>query len=206
MKRKNEGEEYLDAFPKLRKWINECCACHQKGYDPNMPDKITVVEGSLEVYFIKKHFKPLPLNEDGLCEQCAHALLRKQNGDADKTNFDQFVRKPAIRKPKITESQHRNEVVELTEYSYEKVIEYLNNGKIKSLIFAVKDYPHYNHCEISYIDDRKTIMVKPVQDNSENVCFFKTFKENYKIFNMGRKGTFTLKQLWNKIDIKEINY
>lgn len=39
MRKKNEGEQYLDAFPKLRKWINECCACHQKGYDPNMPGK-----------------------------------------------------------------------------------------------------------------------------------------------------------------------
>ena len=23
--RKNEGEEYIQAFPHLKKWINECC-------------------------------------------------------------------------------------------------------------------------------------------------------------------------------------
>lgn len=84
MRKKNEGEQYLDAFPKLRKWINECCACHQKGYDPNMPEKISVVEGSLEVYFIKKYFKPLPLTKDGLCEQCANALLNKRTDSTNK--------------------------------------------------------------------------------------------------------------------------
>ena len=59
------GEEYIQAFPKFKKWINECVCCHAKGYNPEMPDKITVVEGSLEVYFIKKYFKPLKLNEHG---------------------------------------------------------------------------------------------------------------------------------------------
>ena len=77
MRKKNEGEKYIESFPRLHKWINECCGCHQKGYDPNMPEKISVVEGALDVYFIKKYFKPLPLTEDGLCEQCANALLNK---------------------------------------------------------------------------------------------------------------------------------
>ena len=52
----NEGEKYINAFPKLKKWINECLCCHEKGYNPSMPDKITTVDGSLEVYFIKKYF------------------------------------------------------------------------------------------------------------------------------------------------------
>lgn len=73
----NEGEEYINAFPKLKKWINECVCCHGKGYNPLMPDKITTVDGSLEVYFIKKYFKPLSLNEDGLCPQCEKILNKK---------------------------------------------------------------------------------------------------------------------------------
>ena len=42
-----------------------------------MPDKITIVDGSLEVYFIKKYFKPLSLNEDCLCPQCDKILNKK---------------------------------------------------------------------------------------------------------------------------------
>ena len=72
---KNKGEEYVSKFPKLRKWINECVCCHDKGYNPMMPDKITTVEGSLEVYFIKKYFKPLELNKDGLCKTCEKIRL-----------------------------------------------------------------------------------------------------------------------------------
>ena len=74
MIRKNEGEEYIRAFPKFKKWINECLCCHKKGYNPNMPEKIGEHEGSLGAYFIKKYFKPLPLNEDGLCPACEKVL------------------------------------------------------------------------------------------------------------------------------------
>ena len=71
MKKTNLGEDYISKFPKLKKWINECQCCHEKGYDPNMPEKITTVEGSLEVYYIKKYFKPLSLNEFGVCNACS---------------------------------------------------------------------------------------------------------------------------------------
>ena len=75
--KKNEGEEYINAFPKYKKWINECLCCHEKGYNPSMPDKISKVEGSLGVYFIKKYFKPLPLNEYGLCPHCEKLFNKK---------------------------------------------------------------------------------------------------------------------------------
>ena len=82
----NEGEEYINAFPKFKKWINECICCHEKGYKPNMPEKITTVDGSLEVYFIKKYFKPLPLNEDGLCPQCEKVLKKNDKYFCKKNN------------------------------------------------------------------------------------------------------------------------
>ena len=66
----DKGEEYIQSFPKLQKWINECVCCHRKGYNPEMPNKITVVEGSLEVYFLKKYFSPLLLNDNGVCQHC----------------------------------------------------------------------------------------------------------------------------------------
>lgn len=78
MNKNNKGEEYIKTFPKLEKWINECVCCHRKGYDPLMPNKITTVTGSLEVYYIKKYFKPLTLNEEGLCSQCEKILGNKK--------------------------------------------------------------------------------------------------------------------------------
>ena len=71
MKKEDQGESYINQFPQLKKWINECICCHKKGYKPNMPDKIFANDFSLEVYFIKKYYKPLVLNEEGLCEVCS---------------------------------------------------------------------------------------------------------------------------------------
>ena len=50
----NEGEEYINAFPKLKKWINECLCCHEKGYN---------------LLFV---------NEEGLCSQCEKILKNKK--------------------------------------------------------------------------------------------------------------------------------
>ena len=79
MYRKSEkGEEFLKKFPKFKKWINECNLCHRKGYKSNLPLKITDVDGSLEVFFIKKYFDCLDLDENGLCKQCASAINNKK--------------------------------------------------------------------------------------------------------------------------------
>lgn len=67
----NRGEEYISAFPEFKKWINECVCCHAKGYNPSMPQKIGQFEGNLGAYFIRKYFKPLRLDEHGLCLLCA---------------------------------------------------------------------------------------------------------------------------------------
>lgn len=71
MKKSNQGEEYLEAFPKLKKWINECVCCHCKGYNPEMPEHISAVEGNMASYFIKKYFEPLKIDNDHLCERCS---------------------------------------------------------------------------------------------------------------------------------------
>ena len=77
MRNGTEGEQYINKFPMYKKWINECICCHEKGYKPSLPEKISTIEGSLGVYYIKKYFKPLPLNEEGLCEQCAKFLKHR---------------------------------------------------------------------------------------------------------------------------------
>ncbi len=63
-----KGEEYIEAFPRFKKWINECICCHRKGYDPNMPERISVGVGAQQ---IRRYFEPLSVNEYKLCEVCA---------------------------------------------------------------------------------------------------------------------------------------
>ena len=74
MKKYYRGNEYLDSFPKLKKWMNECVGCHKQGYKPDTPDQIAVLEGSVHGYMIKKYFSPLSIDEDGYCEVCAQLL------------------------------------------------------------------------------------------------------------------------------------
>ena len=71
MKKVDRGEEYIQAFPKFKKWINECICCHRKGYNPAMPNKISEGFGA---YYIRKYFRPLELDEKGLCAVCRRLL------------------------------------------------------------------------------------------------------------------------------------
>lgn len=99
------------------------------------------------------------------------------------------------------------------DYNYEEVIDNLNNGKIEYILFSIKEYAHYKKCIIKRcvdcVDNNKHIVrieVKLVEDDSETVSFYKYFKEDYKLFKFGRKGNFTLKQIWNNVQILQINY
>ena len=99
----------------------------------------------------------------------------------------------------------------MSEYSYENVIDGLNHGEIKQICFSVNNYAHYKNCIITRVDDMidngKTITrieVVLTKDSSEKVSFFKTFKEDHKLFNLGKRGRFTLKQLWPEITISNI--
>ena len=66
----NDGLLYLHTYPKLRKWINQCVACQQVGYKPELPDSIGV---GVAARNLRRYFRPLPLNDTGLCEQCSIA-------------------------------------------------------------------------------------------------------------------------------------
>ena len=67
-----DADEYLRMYPKLRKWINECKACHYKGHKPEMPEDISPWP-SIAGYNLRRYFHPLELDDDGLCEQCRNA-------------------------------------------------------------------------------------------------------------------------------------
>lgn len=76
--KKNEAEEYLKKNPDLKKWINECLCCHKKGYKPEMIKYVINMQTCAD--YGKKNlsnfYNPLPLNEDGLCEDCEKVLKK----------------------------------------------------------------------------------------------------------------------------------
>ena len=97
--------------------------------------------------------------------------------------------------------------------SYNDIIKDLNSGHIKEIVFSVKDYAHYHNCVISFKEDFISsyskiarIECKLVKDDSETVSFLPPFNEEYKLFRLGRKGSYSLKQIWNRVQIKQINY
>ena len=76
----NKGEEYIRSYPELQRWIKQCGQCQARGYDPNMPDEVGFVSAYWKAKgwpnlhtarYIRKYFKPLALDECGLCEVCS---------------------------------------------------------------------------------------------------------------------------------------
>jgi hypothetical protein len=71
-------EQFLMKYPYLLRWVNECLACHHKGYKPEMPEP--EFDNSV---FIPAKFRrlvdELALDEDGLCQQCRQAKLLKNS-------------------------------------------------------------------------------------------------------------------------------
>ncbi len=101
----------------------------------------------------------------------------------------------------------------MIECSYREIIESINSGKIKQVRFYVNNYSHYKNCVITRTEHNiyngksiTQIDISLTKDSSEKVSFLNTFKEDAKLFNMGKKGAFTLKQLWSQITILEIVY
>ena len=94
---------------------------------------------------------------------------------------------------------------------YKKIVEDLNNGIINKIQFSIEGYSHYNNCTISRHVEKgfsnKNIIrieVQLTKDSLEKISFYESFKEDYKLFKFGRKGSFTLKQLWKRVRIIEI--
>jgi hypothetical protein len=101
----------------------------------------------------------------------------------------------------------------MNEYDYRRIINDLNNGIVKQIRFCVDSYYHYRDCKIArikHIVNNKIqvhhIDVSLTADSSEKISFLYEFQEDVKLFNMGKKGKFTLKQMWPRITILEIVY
>lgn len=101
----------------------------------------------------------------------------------------------------------------MIKYDYKQFIKEINSGRITEIYFAVKDYAHYSNCYIKKVvrtipngKQFTDVEVCLTPDGVERVSFLDTLKEDYKLFSMGRKGTFTLKQMWDKLEINKIVY
>lgn len=96
------------------------------------------------------------------------------------------------------------------ELSYDEFIKLLNQHKISEVEFSIKGYPHYNYCKVIVIKEKPKlnefylIQFILTKDMSEYNSFYNEFDENYKLFDFKRKGKFTLKQIWDRVQIKMI--
>ncbi len=92
------------------------------------------------------------------------------------------------------------------QYDYKDIIQKLNAFEIIKLCFYVDGYAHYRNCTFKKVEEPiLCIQIELTNDNFEKIRFRK-FIEDFKLFNFGRKGNFTLKQIWDKVRITEIVY
>jgi hypothetical protein len=63
-----DKETYLKQYPETRKWLNECIICQSVGYKPELPEQIYP---GLMAKHIRNFFRPLPVNELSICDNCA---------------------------------------------------------------------------------------------------------------------------------------
>ncbi|MCC6486436.1 MAG: hypothetical protein IT364_02970 [Candidatus Hydrogenedentes bacterium] len=72
----HEGDRYLEQYPKLQKWINQCLLCGARGYEPCVPDEI-MPWPTAATRILKRFFPPLAVHENGHCEVCAKVVGKK---------------------------------------------------------------------------------------------------------------------------------
>jgi hypothetical protein len=70
----NDGLLYLQQYPRLRKWINQCVACQQIGYRPELPEQIGP---GFAAQHLRRYFREMGVDAAGLCNQCAAAVRGK---------------------------------------------------------------------------------------------------------------------------------
>lgn len=79
--KRNEGASYLSSYPKLQKWMNTCVCCGAVGYKPETPAALTTRFAGEEfetrgAQNLRRFYRPLKVNEDGLCETCERLLSK----------------------------------------------------------------------------------------------------------------------------------
>ncbi len=58
-----------------RPWLNRCVTCGHVGYKPEMPESLGV---SVLPRYLRRYYAPQPLDDRGMCQQCAAALPEEE--------------------------------------------------------------------------------------------------------------------------------
>lgn len=96
---------------------------------------------------------------------------------------------------------------------YDEFIDGINTGKIKKAIFSISDYAHYKNCVVvsqlrdpNRPDSLRSIWFYLTADGYEKIGFLNRIHETEKLFDLKKRGRFTLKQIWNRIQFSSIEY
>ena len=65
--------KWLNAFPRFRKFLNQCVVCQEIGYDPI---KLKAKKGLGFQKHAREFFHPLEVDEAGICTECVVRELR----------------------------------------------------------------------------------------------------------------------------------
>ena len=101
--------------------------------------------------------------------------------------------------------------------TYDEFINGINDpNKIKQINFYINGYNHYRNCSIGLYREKIGQPINKIvdyrisciltKDHSEDVSFPFKFKEDYKLFDFGSKGRFTLKEVWNNVVITKVEF
>jgi hypothetical protein len=73
----NNGEVYVQNYPHLAKWINQCLRCQKRGLKPETPNLLRPTDLRSKEFIewhkfknLRKYFATLALDADGLCATC----------------------------------------------------------------------------------------------------------------------------------------
>ena len=104
------------------------------------------------------------------------------------------------------------------ELTYKEFVEGINDkANIKQIDFSIEGYGHYRACSIyrenseirlrdGSIVANSRIVCALTKDKKEIVYFYGPFNEGEKIFRIGSKGRYTLKEMWKRVKITNIEY
>ena len=74
--RETDLDQFLMQNRHLLRWVNECLACHHKGYKPEMPEPDADISIVISAK-LRRLADELVLDEDCLCEQCRQAKITR---------------------------------------------------------------------------------------------------------------------------------
>ena len=97
------------------------------------------------------------------------------------------------------------------EYTYEQIVNGINEGTIDEVRFSVTIYSHYKNCvlrrvylNIGGINSFECIEMVLTKDGSERSRYHGPFHDRYRLFNIKGRGRFTLREIFKYVEIKEV--